>query len=173
MTLCSTLIFNDERTIMKKLLIPKAIIIALFTLLGSLTYAGDLNLDDNGVAIRGYDPVAYFFDDKAVQGSSKYTAAYKGAIYHFASKVNRDTFKIDPKKYAPQYGGYCAFGVTKHRKFDADPEAWKIEDGKLYLNYNKKVRGIWLENLEENIESSDEIWPEIKTSSDHYLKERS
>lgn len=158
---------------MKKLLTIKASILALLVLFGSLSFANTLNLDENSVAIKGYDPVAYFTEKDATKGSSKYTATHKGAIYHFSSAANRDAFNAAPNKYVPQYGGYCAFGVTKHRKFDIDPTAWKVEGDKLYLNYNKKVQGIWLEDIEEHIENSEAIWPEIKSSSDAYLKEHS
>ena len=111
----------------------------------------DMNADANDVAISGYDPVAYFSDSEATKGSAEYTATYKNAIYHFSSAENRDLFRADPGAYAPQYGGYCAFGVTMEKKFDVDPEAWKIVDNKLYLNCQQvaslEIFLLWLQNI--------------------------
>ncbi len=150
----------------------RVISLVVMASIGSAAFAGHaaINTDDNDLAIKGYDPVAYFTDKKATKGKAKYTAAHDGAIYHFASAKNRDLFRANADKYAPQYGGFCAFGVTKNRKFSADPEAWRVVDGKLYLNLNKKVQSIWLEDVPGNIETSEEIWPEIKGTTDAYLE---
>jgi len=137
----------------------------------SLFAADEINVTENDVAISGYDAVAYFTDSEPTKGKAKFTATHEGAIYQFASKGNRDLFKADPEKYAPQYGGFCAFGVTKNRKFAADPEAWRVVDGKLYLNLNKNVQKIWLEDVPGNIEQAEEIWPEIQGSTDAYLEQ--
>lgn len=123
----------------------------------------DMNADANDVAISGYDPVAYFSDSEATKGSADYTASYKNAIYHFSSAENRDLFRADPSAYAPQYGGFCAFGVTMEKKFDVDPEAWRIVDNKLYLNLNKDVQKRWLTDVPGFIANANDIWPEIKT----------
>ena len=143
-------------------------------LLGNFAFAADIdvNANSNDVAIKGYDPVSYFVDGKAMQGSGDYTAAYKSAIYQFSTADNRDAFKANPEKFAPQYGGFCAFGVTKERKFDTDPTAWKISDGKLYLNLNKDVQKIWLKDVPGNIASAKTIWPEIKNLTDDVLESR-
>ncbi|WP_434360871.1 hypothetical protein NF212_11045 [Parasalinivibrio latis] len=122
----------------------------------------DVSADANDLAIKGYDPVAYFTDSKAVKGDDQYTATYKNAIFHFTSADNRDTFRKDPAAYAPQYGGYCAFGVAMEKKFDTDPEAWKIVDGKLYLNLDKSVQERWLTDTNGYIQTADGNWPEIK-----------
>lgn len=153
----------------------RVISVVVLASIGSLAFAGHvaINTDNNDLAIMGYDPVSYFTDKKAKKGKAKYTAVYNGAVYNFASVSNRDVFRANAEKYAPQYGGFCAFGVTKNRKFSADPEAWRVVDGKLYLNLNKKVQAIWLEDVPGNIESSEEIWPEIKGSTDAYLEEAS
>ena len=103
-------------------------------LFSSLTFASAVNSGENDVAIHGYDPVAYFTDNRAVEGSAKYTATHEGAIYRFASASNRDLFKSNTDKYAPQFGGYCAMGVALNKKLDIDPDAFHIADGKLYLN---------------------------------------
>lgn len=123
----------------------------------------DVNADVNDLAIQGYDPVAYFTDAEPTMGSSEFTATYKNAIYHFSSAENRDLFRADPSAYAPQYGGYCAFGVTVEKKLPTDPEAWKIVDNKLYLNLNKDTQKRWLTDVPGYIQSANEIWPEIKT----------
>ena len=131
-----------------------------------------VNSDKNDVAIGGYDAVSYFTEDAPVKGSSEYTAVYQNTIYQFSSKKNRKLFKADPAKYAPQFGGFCAYGVTKHRKFDADPEAYKIVDGKLYLNLNKSVQKRWLKDEAENISEGSEIWGEIVSLTDDELKDK-
>lgn len=156
----------------KKLFSAAAITSTL--LLSSLTNAADIdaNADINDLAIKGYDPVSYFMDNKPMMGSNDYTATYKNAIYQFASAEHRDTFRANPEKYAPQFGGFCAFGVTKERKFDTDPTAWRISDGKLYLNLNKNVQKLWLKDVPGNIASADGIWPEIKSHTDAVLEDR-
>lgn len=123
----------------------------------------DMSVDDNDLAIKGYDPVAYFTDAGAVQGNPQFSATYKNAIYHFASSENRDQFKADPQAFAPQYGGYCAFGVAMGKKFETDPQAWKIEDGKLYLNLDKTVQQRWLEDTQGFIQDANTNWTSIKT----------
>jgi len=156
----------------KKLL--GAVTISSTLLLGNLAYAVDIdaNANVNDVAIHGYDPVSYFADGKPVQGYGQYTVTYKNAIYRFSSTDNRDAFRANPERFAPQFGGFCAFGVTKERKFDTDPTAWRIVDGKLYLNLNKSVQKTWFKDIPGNIVSANEIWPEIKTVSDTVLAAR-
>lgn len=123
----------------------------------------DVSADANDLAIQGYDPVAYFTESKPMKGSADFTATYKNAIYHFANQENRDAFKADPTAYAPQYGGYCAFGVAMEKKFDTDPEAWKVVDGKLYLNLDKSVQQRWLADMDELITTANGNWTDIKS----------
>src|SRR5262245_28023930 len=92
-----------------------------------------------GTALKGYDAVAYFKESKPVKGKSEYRHDWMGAKWYFASAANRDEFAKDPEKYAPQFGGYCAWAVGHGYTANIDPEAWKIMDGKLYLNYSKDV----------------------------------
>ncbi len=136
------------------------------------TFAADIdvNADVNDLAIKGYDPVAYFTKSQPTKGSEQYTATYKNAIYQFSSAENRDLFKANPAQYAPQFGGFCAFGVTKGRKFETDPNAWKVVDGKLYLNLNQDVRKIWVKDVPGNITTGLNIWPNIKAFSDKALE---
>ncbi|PSW18307.1 hypothetical protein C9I98_16525 [Photobacterium sanctipauli] len=123
----------------------------------------DVSADNNDLAIKGYDPVAYFTDGKAVQGDKAFTAVHKNAIYQFSNAANRDAFKADPEKYAPQYGGYCAFGVAMGKKFETDPNAWKVVDNKLYLNLDASVQKRWLEDVPGYIETADTNWVNIKS----------
>lgn len=121
-----------------------------------------MSVDANDLAIKGYDPVAYFMDNGPAQGKAEYSATYNNAIYHFVNAANRDQFKADPQAYAPQYGGYCAFGVAMGKKFETDPEAWKIEGGKLYLNLDKSVQKRWLEDTQGFIQDANTNWTTIK-----------
>ncbi len=114
------------------------------------------------VAIDGYDPVAYFTAGKPVEGSSDFEYQWMGATWRFASAADRDQFAADPEKYAPQYGGYCAYAVSQGATADIDPEAWHIEDGKLYLNLSKKVQSIWMKDIPGYISKADTNWPKIK-----------
>ena len=97
----------------------------------------------DGKAIRGYDPVAYFTDGKPVLGMPSLSHTYQNAIWFFADQTHLDAFKADPEKYVPQYGGYCAFGLSRGYKAPTEADAWTISEGKLYLNYNRNVRTEW------------------------------
>jgi YHS domain-containing protein len=132
--------------------------------------AQEINVN-NGYAVHGYDPVAYFTEGKPVEGDAAFTATHEGAAYKFTSAEHRDMFVADPAKYAPQYGGFCAFGVAMAgRKFDGDPELWKIEDGKLYLNINKKAQSRFLENVPGYVRTADHNWPIIAEVPEATLK---
>ncbi|MFD2166369.1 YHS domain-containing (seleno)protein [Thalassotalea euphylliae] len=151
----------------------KSIAAGLLLSASSFAFAADIdmNADANDLAIKGFDPVAYFTMDKAVNGSPDYTATYKGAIYQFSSESHRDMFRANPAKYAPQYGGYCAFGVAMEKKFDTDPNAWKIIADKLYLNLNKDVQKRWAQDTTAYIEQSDSNWFDIKNKTVAELSE--
>ncbi|GGB21240.1 YHS domain-containing (seleno)protein [Agarivorans gilvus] len=128
----------------------------------SLSFASAVNLGENDVAIHGYDPVAYFVNNKPVEGSAKYTATHEGAIYRFSSAENRDMFKANADKYAPQFGGYCAMGVALNKKLDVDPAAFYIKGDKLYLNLNKTVQKKWLEDVPGNLKIANRVWDGIE-----------
>jgi YHS domain-containing protein len=139
--------------------------IALMSLVGicSAQAAGpDINADPSGLALHGYDPVAYFTEGKPVKGKTDITAEYDSATYRFATAANLAMFQSDPGKYAPQYGGYCAYGTALGKKFDGDPNVWKVVDGKLYLNVNPKVSKLWGKDIPGFIEKADANWPQIK-----------
>lgn len=114
-----------------------------------------------GTAINGYDPVAYFTEGKPVEGSSDHALEWNEAEWHFASAENLETFKADPAKYAPQYGGYCAYAVSEGYTAKTEPDAWKIVDGKLYLNYNKDVQEKWAQDISGRIANADKHWPKV------------
>ncbi len=115
-------------------------------------------------AVQGYDVVIYFTDHKPVKGSKEFTANHAGETWHFASAGNLKKFKASPEKYMPQFGGYCAYGMSRGYKAKTDPEAWTIVDGKLYLNYNTEVRKIWNEKQGEFINKGNSNWPTVKDS---------
>jgi len=116
---------------------------------------------ENNVAIKGTDTVAYFTESKAVPGSEEFTHQWQGATWQFASAENRDLFAANPEEYAPQYGGYCAYAVSKNQTAPIEPEAWKIVDGKLYLNYNQDVQETWEKDIPGYIEKADANWPGV------------
>jgi YHS domain-containing protein len=118
-----------------------------------------VNKDSHGVAIKGYDPVAYFTDSKPVKGSPEFAYSYMGVTYQFSSAAHRDEFAKTPEKYVPQYGGYCAYGVSQNHTAPIDPEAWTIVEGKLYLNYSKAVKKTWSEAIPGYIQAADKNWP--------------
>ncbi len=114
-----------------------------------------------GVAVNGYDVVAYFTESKPVKGSGDHAVSYMGADFHFASAANAAKFEADPTAYAPQYGGYCAYAVSKGGLAKTDPDAWTVYEGKLYLNFNTTVRGIWSEDIPGNIKRANANWPSV------------
>lgn len=117
-----------------------------------------LNLDKTGVAIQGYDPVAFFTDKKPVKGDAKFVAKHGGAIYQFASKEHRDLFKADPTKYEPEFGGYCAYGVSRNKLVEIDVEASQVVDGKLLLQYSKGVRDDFNKDVKGNLAKANANW---------------
>lgn len=112
--------------------------------------------------LSGYDPVAYHTEGKPVKGSGYHVAEHEGVTYLFASKKNRKRFEADPERFLPAYGGFCAFGVSLGKKFASDPEVWRIENGKLFLNLDDKIQKKWEKDLSGHINSADANWPEIK-----------
>jgi YHS domain-containing protein len=120
-----------------------------------------VNKDRHGVALQGYDPVAYFEQNQPVKGSPQFTYSWMGAVWNFASDADLKKFQAAPEKYAPQFGGYCAWAVSNNYTADADPNAWKIVDGRLYVNYNKDVQKKWEENIGQRIEAARKNWPAL------------
>ena len=131
----------------------------------STAHAESINQTD-GVAVKGYDPVAFFAENRAVKGSDRYTAKYQNITYKFESAANRNSFNANPAKYAPQYGGFCAYGVAHGHKVDISPEAFSVVNGKLYLNYDRPVRFLWERDVPGNINKADQNWPGISRTAD-------
>lgn len=121
-----------------------------------------VNTGESGnVAIRGTDSVAYFSLGRAVPGSPDFQASWHGAVWYFASAMNRDLFAADPERYAPRYGGYCAYALARGELSDIDPAAFTIHGGKLYLHCSDKARDAWLEDPDGYIAKADALWPGV------------
>ena len=116
---------------------------------------------DDGVAIDGTDAVAYFTEGEPVAGSPDIVHQWMGATWRFSTEANRAAFAANPEAYAPQYGGYCAYAVSEGYTASTVPEAWKIVDGKLYLNYSRSVQRRWEKNIPERIDAADANWPSV------------
>lgn len=162
----STLPFRFFHRIASRVL-ALAAIATLFTLVApSVTYAqpgyAAVNVDENAVALRGYDAVSYQTATAPVKGSTTFTATHQGAIYHFASAANRDRFKADPAKYAPAYGGYCAMGVAVGKKIDGDPLAYTVANGTLFLNVNNSVKRMWSKDIPGNEVKARKNWAAVQ-----------
>lgn len=123
--------------------------------------AEPINKTADGVALKGYDAVAYFKDGQAVRGSDEFAYEWMSSKWYFASEANRGLFASDPEKYAPQYGGYCAWAVGHEYTAPGDPTVWKIFEGKLYLNYNKDVQKMWEKDIPGLTKKGDENWPRL------------
>jgi YHS domain-containing protein len=140
-----------------------AVLAAVLLLFSSTVpaFAGEF-FEEDGVAIRGYDPIAYFSDMKPVKGSAEFRAEYQGSVFYFSTAANRDTFAANPDKFAPQYGGYCAFGTAKGYKAAIDPDAFTVVERRLYLNYSEAVRSKWKSNIPGYIRTADANWPDVR-----------
>lgn len=114
-----------------------------------------------GVAVGGYDPVSYFTVSKAVRGKKKFETEWDGVKWRFASADNRDAFLKSPSKYAPKYGGYCAYAVGIGTTAKGDPRQWKIVGGKLYLNYNRSIKRTWERKQSYYIRVGNKNWPRV------------
>lgn len=116
-----------------------------------------------GKALRGFDAVAYFAVENAVEGNPKYEFVWNGAKWLFSSEENMKKFQAEPEKYAPQFGGYCAYAVSQGYTADGDPKVWKVADGKLYLNYNPKAKELWEKDQPNLIETGKKNWTGFQT----------
>lgn len=145
---------------------------ALFSVTGFAVQADEITtFTTGGAAIGGTDPVAYFTEGKPVAGTDEYTVTYDDVTWKFSSAANRDKFAADPAKYAPQYGGFCAFGLSKGFKVPVIPEAWQIVDGKLYLNNSLAVQKRFEGNTAEIIDHANLNWDIVKDTKPEDLKE--
>ncbi|MEM1301927.1 MAG: YHS domain-containing (seleno)protein [Pseudomonadota bacterium] len=140
---------------------------AAFAMLTGAAFAGPQYIDETGFAVSGYDVVAYFGLDQSavgdaqpegIPGRADITADYNGATFAFSSEENRDAFLADPARFAPQYDGHCAYGVSKGGKVPGNPNLWRIVDDKLYLNITPVVVGFWEEDIDGNINIAEGNW---------------
>lgn len=144
---------------------PLFMVAALLLCLATPAIGGaedEIYTDWRGLAIKGYDPVAFFQQGTPVKGLGEFELIWKEAKWRFASAENRDLFKADPEHYAPRYGGYCAWAVSEGYTARVDPKnAWKIIEGKLYLNYNKEIQAKWAKDIPGNVARADANWPGV------------
>ncbi|MGB1239458.1 MAG: YHS domain-containing (seleno)protein [Pseudomonadales bacterium] len=141
---------------MKQLFLCLALFFSTYSLAADKSY-----YETSKGAISGYDPVAYFLQNSAVKGKKQHHYTWKNNSWYFSSADNLAAFKQAPQKYAPQYGGFCAFAAANDKLVKVDPKAWSIVDGKLYLNYSKSVRKKWKKNPTEYIEDANGYWPSL------------
>jgi YHS domain-containing protein len=136
----------------------------VFAMLHLVAFAGGksyINTERDGIALKGYDAVAYFTLGKPTQGTKEFAFKWMEATWYFANKEHLELFQSDPEKYAPQYGGYCAWAVSHNYTWPADPLAWKIVNDKLYLNADKNVQAMWVKEIPELIIKGDKNWPSV------------
>ena len=128
--------------------------------------------DSNGLALRGYDAVAYFTEKKPTKGKAEFSTEWNGAKWHFSSAENKDAFIKEPAKYAPQYGGYCSYAVSQGYTASSDPEAWTVVDGKLYVNYSKSVKDTWDKDTKKYIIDANENWKKLEGKAEESRKDK-
>lgn len=132
------------------------------SVLGRAAFASEPEtFQEDGVAIHGYDPVAYFTEGKPVMGSDSHTVNYKGATWKFASAENLAAFEGDPERYGPRFGGYCAYAASQGYLAPTVPEAWTVHNDRLYLNFSRRVRRRWSRDIDSNIAKGEANWPGI------------
>lgn len=151
------------RPLMPILLLASAALIAVAALVPARA-ADEVFVTAEG-AIRGYDAVAYHTRSRAVPGLATITHTWNGATWRFASEEHRALFAADPERYAPRYGGYCAYGTSRGYKVSTDPQAFAIVDGRLYLNYNPSVQATWNQDRRGYIRKADEQWTMLEHSA--------
>jgi YHS domain-containing protein len=155
----TTLLHSISRAVL-----ATALLVLAFSLLPSTAQAKEPPIYTklfSNVGLSGYDAVAYFTDSKPVKGDAKFAHTYQGAKWHFSSAENRDKFAAAPEKFAPQYGGYCAWAVAQGQTASADPTLWKIVQGKLYVNYSPDVQKKWELDIAGHIQKADANWPQV------------
>jgi YHS domain-containing protein len=143
---------------MKELLLT---IITLFAVARLASAAEAINLDHNGLALQGYDPVAYFTDNKPVKGDPKFTATYKGGTYQFASADHKEAFESNPAKYAPQFGGFCGYAASINKLAPIEVEYFQVLHGRLVMQHNEKAWKLWHQDVEGNLKKADANWPKL------------
>lgn len=132
--------------------------------------ADEVNVGPGRIAMHGYDPVTYFDPGKPARGRESLSAGHAGALYLFSTRDNLRKFIRAPEKHVPAYGGWCSYGVRVGRKFDTDPNAWRISGGKLYLQLDLGTQKVWDKDRLKNIEIADRLWPSIASTPANLLE---
>ena len=150
-----------RRLILSRLIL--ACLSALSWLVAGAVVSADtpVYLSKDGAAINGYDPVAYFTESAPVRGRPENAVMWKGALWYFASARNREKFEANPRAYAPQYGGYCAYAVSQGFTDETDPNAWRIVDGKLYLTNSPVAQRLWARDIPGHVSRANANWPDV------------
>jgi YHS domain-containing protein len=137
--------------------------IAALIAFAAVAPAGEVvNIDKNGLALQGYDTVAYFTDGKPVKGSPEFTASYKGATYRFASAEHRDMFNQNPAKYEPQFGGFCGYAASINKLAPIEVQYFQVLHDRLILQHNEKAWKLWHQDVEGNLKKADANWPALQ-----------
>ena len=140
----------------------KILTLLILTAVSTLTLANEHNLDENGVMLGGYDPVSYIESKTAQPGSNDWQAEHNNARYWFSSEANKTKFMENPDKFVPAFGGFCSYGIAMRKKLSVDPEAFWVEDDRLFLQLDHGTQAVWEKDRVRNIEVADRIWPNIK-----------
>jgi YHS domain-containing protein len=148
---------------MKKIAVSVLAIVCV--IVASSAYFLSTTYSSANVQLKGYDPVSYFVADAPELGKSRYAVKHDGVTYNFANKENRTAFVNAPEKFLPAYDGHCSYGVSLGQKFDIDPLAYRIVDGRLFLQLDPGTQTLWMESEPANIRLADKNWPQLQTSS--------
>lgn len=138
-----------------------SVILVVLTTIGLTATASAENFTFNAPAVHGYDVVSYHTAKRPVRGNGYFVAEHKGANYLFSSEENKKLFEKNPDKYVPAFGGYCAYGVAVGKKFDGDPEVWRVVDGRLYLNLDASIQDEWFKDVSGHIKKANKNWKDI------------
>ncbi|HEV7228142.1 YHS domain-containing (seleno)protein [Brevundimonas sp.] len=147
------------------LAVPAAPVMAQSTAAHASVSHPAVHQSDDGLAIGGYDPVAYFDEGRPVVGSAAHQLEWNGATWRFASAAHLAVFRADPAAYAPQFGGYCAWAASQGYIAPGDPQVWRIVDGRLYLNFNARAQALWEDDVPGAIARGQANWPRILTDN--------
>ncbi len=153
---------NRHATLGRPLLVVIVLSLLTLSVVRIPPSAADVNRTQQGLAVDGYDVVAYFTLGRAVRGTRRFHVTYQDARYTFISAVHKAMFETNPEKYLPSYGGFCAYGIRLGSKSNIDPEVWDIVNGRLYLQFSRGTQLVWKQNTAHNITIADRIWPQIK-----------
>ena len=148
---------------MKKIVFLLILSVISFSACTKSEGVNQVNTTSENVAIKGFDTVAYFTAQNAIEGNPRFEFVWNGAKWLFSNSENLEKFKANPEQFAPQFGGYCSYAVSKGYTADGGPNAWKVVDGKLYLNYSPKVKEMWEAEQEQRINDGEKNWQEFKT----------